>query len=406
MELLSIAKLALYGIFLNYYCYYTLTGSFIPYGTILFFGAAFGCVLLSALKDRYVYVDKEIKYWVLYTVLSLLTMIFAMNFDYALDSLSKYVQRLMIIIMIVYICEKENSIKFALRLLAIDALGCAISVLYTVDDIQAKLSISSGANLSANDVGALMAFGCFAVLFAFGNRKRPTFALMVFRFASVIALLSVIFLAGSRKSIYAVVIMVALLVLLCGRDYLETTTLGRVFMVIILGLIAFEFVNQYLTPHMEGTNLYVRMFGRGVDRAASSDEGRWELYVLAIEEFIKHPFVGIGFNNFTLEHGNYTHSTYVEPLACSGMIGFFYLAPYVRMLKRQIELIKLTAMDKLECIKQKELLAFYMSFLFIGIGIPYMYKDNPCIILALFIASQHISYKKIYEKMESRKGLK
>lgn len=399
MELLSIAKLALYGMFLNYYCYYTITGNFIPYGTVLFFGTAFGCVFLSALKDRYVYVDKEIKYWVIYTMLSFLTMIFALDYAHTFDSLQKFVQRLLIIVMIVYICEKENSIKFALRLLAVDALGCAIGVLYTVDDIQAKLSISSGANLSANDVGALMAFGCFAVLFAFGERKRSSFVTMAFKFASVIAMLSVIFLAGSRKSIFAVIIMTVLLIVSCGKDYLESTTLGKVFIVIILGVIAFSFINQYLAPHIEDTNLYTRLLGRGAEGAADSDELRWELYTQALNDFIQHPFIGLGFDNFVLKHRNYTHSLYAEPLACSGIMGFFYLAPYARMLKRQMKLIRLTQRDRMECLKQKELFAFYVSFLFIGIGIPYMYKDNPCIILALFIASQHISYKRIYLKM-------
>lgn len=395
MKLISIAKLALCGMFLNYYCYYTITGSFIPYGTVLFFGIAFGCVFLSALKDRYVYVDKEIKYWVLYTALSLLTMTFALDYAHTFDSLLKYIQRLLIIIMIVYICEKENSIKFVLQLLAIDALGCAIGVLYTVDDIQAKLSISSGADLSANDVGALMAFGCFAVVFVFGKRNRSSWAVMAFRFASVIAMITVIFLTGSRKSIFAVVIMAVLLIVLCGKDYLQTTSMGKVVAVIVLGIIAFSFIDQYLAPYVEGTNLYTRLLGRGAEGASESDAVRWNLYMQAIEEFIQHPFVGLGFNNFTLTHGNYSHSTYVEPLACSGIIGFLYLAPYVRMLKRQIELIKLTSKDWMECLKQKELLAFYISFLFIGIGVPYMYKDNPCIILAMFIASQNITTKNI-----------
>ena len=45
MKLLDGAKAALYGIFLNYYCYYVLTGSFIPRGTVLFLALA---LLLAA----------------------------------------------------------------------------------------------------------------------------------------------------------------------------------------------------------------------------------------------------------------------------------------------------------------------------------------------------------------------
>ena len=169
MGLLSIAKMALYGIFLNYYCYYVITGSFIPYGTVLFFGIALGCVGLCMLKDRLVWVGTEIRYWLLYIVLSIATMGFALDSGVAFDSILKFAQRLLIIIMIVYICEKENSIKFALRLLAVDAVACACACLYTLGDMQLKLDLTSGANLSTNDAGALMAYGCFAVLLAYGK---------------------------------------------------------------------------------------------------------------------------------------------------------------------------------------------------------------------------------------------
>ena len=398
MELLSIAKMALYGIFLNYYCYYVVTGSFIPYGTVLFFGIALGCVGLCMLKDRLVWVGYEVRCWLLYIALSIATMGFAIDSEYAFDSILKFAQRLLIIIMIVYICEKENSIKFALRLLAVDAIGCACAVLYTIDDIQLKLDISSGANLSANDTGALMAFGCFAAMFAFGNRNKTSLFTTLFKFAAIIAMITVIFLAGSRKSILAVIILITLIVIMNGLDYLKHSTYAKLFVFSALGVVAICFVVENLAPYAMETNLYTRLFGRGVERTADSDEVRIELYMQALESFLKNPIAGLGFNNFVLKYGNYTHSTYAEPFACSGLIGLVYLAPYIRMLKRQIELIKLNRYNPMECMKQKEMLAFYISFLFVAIGIPYMYKDNPCIVLALFIASQYISYNKLYNK--------
>lgn len=401
MIFLDIAKLALYGIFLNYYCYYTIKGSFIPRGTVIFFAVAFICVLVSVLNDRLVYVGYEIRCWMLYACLSFVTVEFAMNSGYAVNSLAKYVQRLIIIMMVAYICEKEKSIGFALRLLTVSSVACAVSVLYTVDDIQQKLSISSAAELSANDVGALMAFGCFAVLFAFGRKKQYSTLTRALKIVFLIMLITIIFLAGSRKSIYAVVIFFVLLVLLCGKDYVKRLPLSQIVMIIILGAIAFSFVNQYLAPHMEETNLYVRLFGRGAEAAAASDEGRWELYVLAIKDFFHHPIVGLGFDNFTLAHGNYTHSTYVESLACSGIIGFLYLVPYIRMVRGQIYLIQENGTDNEECLWQKELFAFLIAFLFVGVGIPYMYKDVPCIVLGMFIASQKISRDKLYRRREN-----
>ena len=86
-------------------------------------------------------------------------------------------------------------------------------------------------------------------------------------------------------------------------------------------------------------------------------------------------------------------------MACSGLLGLLYLAPYIHIFVNQIKLsfnkkFNLTANDRLF---QKELLAFYISFLFIGIGIPYIYKDLPCIILAMFIAWQRISLTTLIE---------
>ena len=41
------------------------------------------------------------------------------------------------------------------------------------------------------------------------------------------------------------------------------------------------------------------------------------------------------------------------------------------------------------------MLAFYIAFLFVGIGIPYLYKDIPCIILAMYVSWQKISFDEL-----------
>lgn len=89
------------------------------------------------------------------------------------------------------------------------------------------------------------------------------------------------------------------------------------------------------------------------------------------------------------------HSTYVEPLACSGMIGLLYLYPYYLMVKKQIILILRNRKGTLQRLKQKEIFVYLCMFLFVGIGIPYMYKDIPCILLGTFIASQAISFEEL-----------
>ena len=398
ITLLDIAKMALYGIFLNYYCYFILRGSFIPMGTQIFFAVAVACVVATILGEK-LFIGSEIKCWIAYAILSFLTVFFAVNTQQALDGLSKYVQRLIIIMMIAYICEHEKSVKFAVRLLAVTAFACAVSCLIMNVDVGKKLQLESGATISTNDIGSIMAFGCFAVLFAFGLKEHKGFIKTIIKIGYIVAAVSVIFIAGSRKSILAIIILFVLIFLLCSRDFFKNLSITWIILISILLAVAAFIVYQYLAPMVEDTNLYVRVFGRGAERAAESDEGRIELYKMAMTDFLNHIIFGLGFNNYSVAHnGMYTHSTYVEPLACSGIIGLLYLAPYVMILVKQIKLIRLNKHNIEERIWQKELLAFYISFLFVGIGIPYMYKDIPCIILAMFIASQKISFDKIEER--------
>ena len=125
ITLLDFAKLAILGIFLNYYGYLLVRGSFIPYGTPIFFAIAVACTLTSLFQDR-IRLSPEIVCWILYLTLSLVTVVFAISTKTALDGLLKFGQRLVIIMMIAYICEKEKSIKFAVRLLAVTAIVCMI----------------------------------------------------------------------------------------------------------------------------------------------------------------------------------------------------------------------------------------------------------------------------------------
>lgn len=398
MKILNVAKAALFGIFLNYYCYYVLQGSFIPGGTVLFLGIAVACVGLDILRQSAVYVGTEIRCWFLYAFLALVTTAFATIDSGSISFLGdiiKFVQRLAIIAMIAYICEREGSIRFGLQLMAVTAIALAVSVMLVTGDIQRKLDITSGAELSANDTGAILSFGCFAILFAWGKREQSSFLLSTLKTAGIISCTAVIFLAGSRKSIGAVFVMLGIFLLLCFRDYGQTLTLKKLIVLSVVGTAAYLFVSRNLVPFAEQTNLYERMFGTGVNAANESDDLRMRLYLWAAEDFLSHPLIGLGFNQFRKLHGNYTHSTYAEPLACSGLIGLLYLYPYWCIIRKQLYLIRANRRSRASQLKQKEIFAYLCMALFVAVGIPYMYKDAPCILLGTFIASQNISLREL-----------
>lgn len=398
MKLLNAAKAALYGIFLNYYCYYVLVGRFIPMGTVLFFGAACLFVGLDVLQHPRIHMGREFKSWILYTVLALVStsivLIDSSSMSY-LGDIGKFVQRLLIIFMVAYICEQENSIRFGLRLMAVTAVALAVSVISVTGDIQLKLDITSGADLSANDTGSIMAYGCFALMFAWGKRGKASLVQSSLKMAAAICCLIVIFLTGSRKSIGAVVILLAVQLVLCFPDYWRRLDLRRIVTVTVVGVAAYLFITANLMPLAEQTNLYARLLGTGVEEAGDSDLIRVDLYISAIQDFLAHPIFGVGFNQFRKLHGNYTHSTYAEPLACSGLIGLLYLYPYFSIIRKQIYLIRVSPKGSTARLKQKELFAYLCVMLFVAVGIPYMYKDAPCILLGTLIAAQTISFNQL-----------
>ena len=394
MKTLNVAKAALYGIFLNYYCYYVIKGSFLPGGTVLFLCIALLFVGMDVIQKRYVYVGTEMKCWIAYGLLSLVTTAIATihNSDLSfVNDIIKYIQRVVIIMMVAYICEQEGSIRFGLQLMAVTAIALAISVLSVIGDIQLKLDITSGADLSENDTGAILAFGCVAFLYAWGDRRKTSFLLATAKTAGIVLCLIVMFLAGSRKSIIALGIMLVGLFLVCSRNYLSGVNIRRVLIILIIGVAVYLVVTRLLWPYAEQTSLYRRLFGSEANVTEESDDLRVKLYRWALEDFFNHPLFGVGFAQFQKRHGNYTHSTYAEPLACSGLIGLLYLYPYFSIIKKQVYLIFRNKRGSYAQLKQKEILVYLMMFLFIAAGIPYMYKDAPCILLGTFVASQKIS---------------
>ena len=65
------------------------------------------------------------------------------------------------------------------------------------------------------------------------------------------------------------------------------------------------------------------------------------------------------------------------------------------MVKKQIYLIRRNKIGSAARLKQKEIFVYLCMALFVAVGIPYMYKDAPCILLGTFIASQAISFDEL-----------
>lgn len=173
MNFLSLCKISIYALFLNYYCYSVFTGHLFPgLSAALYLLMCIGLFMHVMTKpERTISFLPGIGWWFGYTILSWMTIIFAQSTSYAISGLIKFMQRLFLIFLIGYICEEEKNIRFAINLLFVISIALAGSCLINLDGIHGRLNLSSGSNISVNDVGALLAYGCFAVQAFFSRAK-------------------------------------------------------------------------------------------------------------------------------------------------------------------------------------------------------------------------------------------
>lgn len=390
-------KIGLWGMFINYYPYNIMFGRFIPYGTYIFFGL----IVIGILGSGRIRLDKTIKSWILYAVASLITSVFALSTGFAIESLVDFGIKIIVTYAVAHVCVREKSVSFAIRLLAGIAILSAGAAYLQMGDIEARLQLASGAAISINDFGSLMAYGCFAVIPLFKYSKiKSRFTIQCLTVAASLLLVIELFISGSRKSFYAVIILyLLLLVTVVSKSknrFDPALIIGSMVLIAAVYLIYSNYLEQYVTQ----TSLYARILGEKAAMAEQSNEGRIGLYLSAWDDFKEHPIFGLGFRNFEYKHHIYTHSMYAEPLACSGLLSLLYLIPIFSMLKKQFNYATDKSQDNDIQVWNMELLAFYVVFLFIGIGIPYLYKEIPCIGFGLMIGWQQIRENELYNSGE------
>lgn len=391
-------KLSLTVMLTNYYCVKIVIGSLIPHCSVICFGIMLICILLDIIQNRggKVPVGREFLCLIAYLAFSLITAVFCANTSGIYRGLVDYIQRIVIAYSVYYVCSSEKSIKWPINMLTIVAVAVSVCVISGTSDLGIRLGSAGSASeaVSANDVGALMVFGCFTVLFAFAKKKEASVIRMVMSVVASILFIVVIGLSGSRKAIIAVIILYTLLVALCAKSFFRGMSSAKLLLLVVAVGAVMVAVFEYLFPLFENTSLYIRIFGRKAVAASQSNDGRVDLIIQALKDFKEHPFIGLGYNNFVFFHGNYTHCTYVEPLASSGIWGLLYLIPYISIFKKRIFLSRYSYENKL---LNKALLAFYISFLFVGVGIPFIYKDIPNVILGMLLGAQEIGFRELDE---------
>lgn len=341
----------------------------------------------------------ELTIWAIFALTSLFTGFFvAVNLNLLLDSLMTFIEYLILIFGMVYISSKENKIDYFINTYLLFSFICAITTIFGgVHYSSSRISMSGSTN--PNSLGITMAIGMFCILYKLNFKKAiPTILLL----GQLFLFFYVITLSGSRKSFLSGVIMILLWFIFVRRDVFKSVSTHRigkqfVFMLILIigGYLFFSYsVDSTVMIRLQ------RLFEGG-------DDVRQSMYVTAFELFKQSPLVGIGLDNFRAVtfFMTYSHSTYAEVLACTGIIGAtLYFIPYISQPKKLLMLIRSKELQI--SINAKLLGILFIVLLFLGTGIIHFYDVNSYVSFGFIIAFCNLQYRKkdILQKKESNDG--
>lgn len=212
---------------------------------------------------------------------------------------------------------------------------CVVSVLF--DGYLYKngqyYAITMGKNNNPNTLGMMMAIGSFYLLNPKGkiSKMNWTARILITCICGYVVLYS-----GSRSALLCLIAVIAISLFFRYKDlrgYTNSKWMKRLLFV-FCGIIGCAFILFYLQNIEEGKlgiNRLLEKFN------SDSYSGRTNLYDAAWELFLKYPVLGIGYKCFSQvsQFEYFTHSTYMELLSCTGLVGFvLFMSPVIKSVVR------------------------------------------------------------------------
>lgn len=371
--MLSLCKMSISMVYINVYLVYALFNNYIPYGTVIFGGLAITTAFFIANErgfESFESIKNElisISFFVLVVFVG--SFIVADSESLAIASMIEFIEKYLLLLAIFIVCKEDNSVLFPMALFSFISSVAAAIVLFGPNNIGInRIRLSS--NVSENALGNLMVLGVFCTLYLLTDFF---YGLIIRLLAGMLIIIMsyVVLLTGSRKSIYAIGI---LLLTYCILSLVYNEQIGVVDLSVVisfaLAVILVFMLSGRIGRIIGSTAMYDRIAGNKTVSVIDSDEGRRYFYVKAFQHFIESPILGIGFNNFVYQHGSYTHSTYAEILCGTGLLGTItYFYQYYELCAKIKYRLNKGVVDC--CLKWG--ISFFLAYCFIGIGIGQMY---------------------------------
>ncbi len=339
---------------------------------------------LYALKKRISILNSISVTWILFLISCLIGLFFSKGRAYGFSSLFTFFSFLIVVIFSeLFIKENKSSSWLSISIITI-AILTGICVLFSPFSYQNGLyfvtTMSSRNN--PNGLGFTMALGSFFLLISNKNIRLINF---LFRLLISLIFFYITINSGSRSGLIcnAVVIVLSLfnqLSLLSRKSASNNIKKMVIILTMIIGVIILG--KTVLKTSSGNSGLFRLMDLFNLDFFS----GRTNLYVDAWNFFISNPFFGIGYDCFAViaPYGYYTHSTYMELLSCTGIIGFLlFMFPFFKGVFRSIKIIKIDKGKKI----------ILLIFFFIN-GFFTIWFYNLIYLIILYSIFKELSFKK------------
>lgn len=281
----------------------------------------------------------------------------------------------MLSICIIYITKKCARIENVVIFFCGFALLCAVTllvdpVLYRDTSIVQNIRYSISTSLNVNTLGTYFTLGCWCLMFLLTFNDRLKYLAILY--------LGIMFLAinltGSRKNLIAILIIVGLwFFLIKFRDNRKNLT--NILITAIIAVVAFYFM---FTKVFAGSTMALRIqeLIQGLTTSAQ-DLKRVSMYIQGWDLFKQHPIFGVGFFGYAHYFGGYSHTTFIEVLCCTGIVGSaLYFGMYIYSVKKIIKLIRFT--NNIEELHEankllRMALIMWAELIFLAVGVIHIY---------------------------------
>ena len=313
---------------------------------ILWWGSV-ACLIASfAVTFRFDFrLGKEYTAWLVgFFINCLLSVFWALSQSYSINILKSMIVNIVILLVLYSGINSKENVKFFFKIFLIACLVNATYLLLTNLDMLMSLEsadrLGNDSAWNANAIGMMTSICALLSVYFFQTSKtKSAKGIMI---ASLILMLVVSLLTGSRKAILILAVGISMYLFLSNKVKRVKTIVVIALFLFLIGYIVMKVPYFYSIIGWRIEAYISSLTGSGeVDGSTIS---RQKLITAAIDAWLDKPIIGHGidcFRIFGMEatgKNYYAHNNYVELLADLGIIGFsIYYAGYAFILYRLIK---------------------------------------------------------------------